>query len=573
MNENLEDLKQKAGQLAANNRWDELIPVCTELIDLAQETSEKAYAYLQRGFAYLQKRDLDQAIADFTKTLEHKDDYAQAYLGLGIVWSNKRDHDRAITYFNKAVELHPRDAMMYVHRGVTYDEKGDYDRAIADFSEAINLDPRHALAYHNRGLTYSHRGRTYTQRGMTSEAIAEFDEAIRDFSEAIGLNLKEASTYSGRGGAYIEKGNYGFALNDFISADECDPNLKMRAPAIYIASQIAAIYKGTNQADAKATAFKFYFKLFRASDTVKINRFWGPQAEVAHYTSLHTLKSLADKGRFRLYNAAYMNDPEEGRVFFEIMNSRPEINIDIEDSFYQDSKLHPSPAYIGSFVITDENQQESKDELFLWRTYGKHDAEEAAGACLIFKGHNFAETAEIQIGGMHQQSPTGNNQPFQHSQQEESTELPTLYKVSYIESENKALNEELGDLAKCLKQIEDEVINKADDKKEQLRNLVCQILDSIRFLFKKSHYQAEKEVRIIQVHYFRENEESTTDGIQVDTEQIPPRFYLETSKDFRFSEVILGPKTRHIEEWLRWLKQQGHDYVKQSAIKYGTKYI
>ena len=569
MNKKIEDLEQKVTVLNQEKNWDKLVTVFTELIDLITDNNKKAVLYANRGTVYYKTGDYDRAIADFDKAIELNPNNAEAHLGLGIVWSKKGDHDRTIAHFNKAVDLRPADAMMYIHRGLTHDEKGDYDLAIADFSKAINLDRTNTLAYHNRGLTYSHRGRTYTQQGMTSNALADFDKAIQDFSEAIGLNLNEASTYGGRGGVYIEKGNYDLAFNDFVSADECDPNLKMSAPGIYIASQIAGIYKGRKQKDDKITAFKFYFKLFKASDAVKINRFWGPKAEVAHYTSLHTLKMLATKKRFRLYNANYMNDPEEGRAFFEIMNSLPEIDIDIEDTFYRDSKLHPSPAYIGSFVMTDENKQKPKDELFLWRTYGKHDAEEAAGACLIFNGSNFSKIAEIQIGGMPQQPLSGNSQPFQLSQQEQATKPPTLYNVSYIEGESKELTEELGDLAKCLKQIEDEVLRKADDKKEPLRTLVCQMLDSIRFLFKKSHYQAEKEVRIIQVHYFRENEESSTDKIKVDTEQIPPRFYLEASESLRFSEVILGPQARGVPEWQRWLKEQGHDNVEQSQIKYG----
>ncbi len=571
MNKKIEDLEQKVTVFNQEKNWDKLVPVFTELIDLVTDNNRKAILYANRGTVFYKTGDYDRAIADFDKAIELNPNDAEAHLRLGVVWSKKGDHDRAIAYFNEAVKLRPKDAMMYIHRGVTYDEMGDFDQAIADFSRAINLDPTNALAHHNRGLSYSHRGRTYTQRGMTSNALEDFDKAIHDFSKAIELNLKEASTYSGRGSAYIEKENYDLALNDFVSADECDPNLKMSAPGIYIASQIAAIYKGANQEDDKVTAFKFYFMLFKASDAVKINRLFDPKTEVAHYTSLHTLKMLATKKRFRLYNANYMNDPEEGRAFFEIMNGRPEIDIDIEDTFYRDSKLHPSPAYIGSFVMTDENKQKPKDELFLWRTYGKHDAEEAAGACLIFKGSNFSKTAEIQISGMPQQPLTGNSQPFQLSEQEQATTPPTLYNVSYIEGESKGLTEELGDLAKCLKQIKDEVLKKADDKKEQLRSLVCQMLDSIRFLFKKSHYQAEKEVRIIQVHYFRENEESSTDEIKVDTEQIPPRFYLETHENFRFSEVILGPQARGVSEWKHWLKKRDIK-ADQSKIPYGKQY-
>ena len=645
MNENLEDLKQRASQLFHDKNWDKLIPVCTKIFDLEQEPHEKARAYVHRGIAYLYKGDFDQAITDFTKALELKDNYAEAYCergiaysvkddldraiadftkalelkvnyaeayhnrgvayslkddldqaitdftealeidhddaethrGCGLAWSRKGDHERAIAYFNESIRLRPENSMMYVDRGITYDEKGDYGQAIADFTKAINLDPINVLAWHNRGLAHSHRGRTYTQRGMTSKAIVDFDKAIHNFDEAIRLNPKEASTYSGRGGVYIEKESYDLALNDFVSADKCDPNQKMRAPAIYITSQIADIYKEASQEDDKVTAFKFYFKLFMASDAVKRNRFWGPKAEVAHYTSLHTLKTLAKKKRFRFYNAAYMNDPEEGRVFFEIMK---ESGIDVQQVFYGDEDTpYPSPAYIGSFVRVDAKEPEQKDKLFLWRTYGKHDGQEATGACLIFKheGTVFAENCVPQIGAMQQlQLKPLMSAGDRKNPDERQLLKPELYKIVYSDKENnQELSKELSELAESLKQIKKHIEEAKDDNsKKELRKLVRELLDNIRFLFKASHYSEEREVRVVQICYYDGNMTQEADEIKVDTKQIPPRFYLETSKDFRFSEVILGPKARGVPEWKRWLNEHDNTLsVKRSGIKYGKPYL
>lgn len=612
MNENLENLKHEADRFAKNKRWDELIPVCTKLIDLVQETSDKALAFLLRGTAYLQKGDFDQAIADYTKALQQDvtvaanysyynlavaylqaGDFDQAIVNfkealrvnpadkealraLGVACSKKGTHEQALTYFNEAVEAHPDDATIYIDRGITYAQKGEYDKAIADLTTAMNLDPMNAIVYHNRGLTYSKRGRTYTQSGAKADATADFDKAIDDFTDAIRLDPMAALPLGGRGEAYIEKESYNLALDDLARADECDPNLKLSAPAIYIASQIASIYRGAEQEDDKATALKFYFKIFKATDAVKTSRFFGPKAEVAHYSSLHTLKTLATKGRFRFYNAVYMNDPEEGRVFFEIMK---EYAIDVQEVFYGDkASPSPSPAYIGSFVLVDTREPDEKDKLFLWRTYGKHEEQEAAGSCLIFKhdGTVFAENCGTQIGAMQQRqvlsklpAPTSDTSLPETGQPQK----PELYRIVYGDKEtNEEVSEELKQLADSLRQIRDYLSDKDAGIQDGLKQLARELLDTIRFLFKASHYSEEREVRVVQIRYYDENIMQEADEIKVDAEQIPPRFYLETSKDFRFSEVILGPKTRHIEEWLRWLKQQGHDHVKQSTIKYGTKY-
>ena len=151
---------------------------------------------------------------------------------------------------------------------------------------------------------------------------------------------------------------------------------------------------------------------------------------------------------------------------------------------------------------------------------------------------------------------------------------PDLYEIVYSEEEtNQGLSEELKKLAESLKQIKEHIEKEEDvGKKRELKKLARDLLDTIRFLFKARHYRQEKEVRVVQVRYY--DEEKTTQGpddIQVDMEHVPPRFYLETHENFRFSEVILGPNARGIPEWKRWLKKRGIK-AEQSNIPYGKPY-
>ena len=46
MNENLENLKKKAYQLLDDKNWDELIPICTEIIELGEEPSAESVCLL-----------------------------------------------------------------------------------------------------------------------------------------------------------------------------------------------------------------------------------------------------------------------------------------------------------------------------------------------------------------------------------------------------------------------------------------------------------------------------------------------------------------------------------------------
>ena len=664
MNENLENLKQKAWQLFDDKNWDELIPICTKIIELEKSPRIKAFAYSRRGFAHSKKGNSSQAMADFVKALELTSKDLPAYLSRDLIYS-KDDLDREIAGSTKALELSPNDEFTYHYRGVMYDKRGDLDLAIADFTKAIELSPNYALPYFHRGIAYdkrgdldlaiadftkaielspnymeayNHRGRVYSNKGDFDRAIADFtralelnpnyaeiyhyrgvtyyhkgdfDRAIADFNKALELNPDYAEAHLSRGlvyfykedyaqaiadsnkalelkpigtvrkrahllrgATYFLKGNLLNAFDDFVDSNKYDPGLKFISPQNYVASQIADIYKGSKKED-KAKAFELYSKLLHSIIKIQLKQFYKSEEgrEVTHYTSLHTLKDLAKKEHFRFYNAAYMNDPEEGSVFFNIMK---ESGIDVKKDFYEEDEdpPYPSPAYIGSFIMVDSNNQEQRDELFLWRTYGKHNGQEAAGACLIFRheGTCFAKTYEPQVGGMQrlQSEPSMVTGDLKNPGERQQSK-PALYKILYMDKETKKeLSEELNELAESLKQVEHHASKRRGNKKNRLKRLARELLDNIRFLFKASHYKEEHEVRVIQFCYYDENMSQGPDGINIDTEQIPPHFYLDAHDSFRFDEVILGPEAHGVREWTQWLKKRGIK-AKKSEIKYGKQ--
>ena len=557
MNEEIQKLIERATQLFKQGKWDECIPVLTEHISLEDDSQLKSEAFSMRGVAYNNKGDYDCAITDFNEAIRLNPNDARAFHVRGVAYYNKGDCDRAIADFDETIRLNLEDADdAFSYRGAAYCKKGDYIRAIADCNEAIRLNPNDARAFNNRGFAFYNKG--------------EYDRAITDFNEAIRLNPDRAEAFNNLRVAYANKGDYDSAFKYSLVADEKDEELKSAYAGIYIGIQIKEIL-GDDEIN-KTEAFRLYSVLHTAITEIKRNQFYEPEEgkEVAHYTSLHTLKKLTNKEEcFRLYNADYMNDPEEGRVFFEIMRGYGIENV--EEVYYgnNEKKPHLSPAYIGSFIRVGSKEPKQKDKLFLWRTYGKHDGQEATGTCLIFKneGANFASSPPLGIGAMAQMQG-------QQSSVRQPTK-PALYSIAYRSdcTEKKELSSALGALATSLggintfyEKLED------DEQKKRLAKLVRELLDDIRFLFKANHYREEREVRVVHVSYYEENMMQEQDGIKVDTEQIPPRFYLETHKNFRFSEVILGPKTRGVQEWQRWLKEQGHDKVEPSEIKYGTKY-
>jgi len=79
---------------------------------------------------------------------------AEKYFYRGLDLQDNGLHDEAIKEYTKSIELNPNNALAYYHRGIAYDELGEYEEVIADYTKAIEIDPDFADAYFNRGHFY-----------------------------------------------------------------------------------------------------------------------------------------------------------------------------------------------------------------------------------------------------------------------------------------------------------------------------------------------------------------------------------------------------------------------------------
>lgn len=193
---------------------DEAIAELSKIID---KNPQNAEAYYLRGRTYVAKIDdlnssrdpgfakhvpsawSDQAIADFTKTIEIDPQYIDAYLYRGI-WTE------SLSDFNKAIELNPNNAKAYYYRACYAKRKGDTNRDIADLTKAIEIDPNYAAAYFERGMVYRSKDLN--------------NQAISDFSKAIEINPNFTEAYEWRAWAYYDKKEYDKSWKDVYKAEE-----------------------------------------------------------------------------------------------------------------------------------------------------------------------------------------------------------------------------------------------------------------------------------------------------------------------------------------------------------------
>ena len=139
-------------------------------------------------------------------------EYARRYFNLGYASYDKKDYDQSIEYFTKSIKLDPGYVNSYRNRGFDFNLKGEYDRAIEDYTKAIELDPNYTDTYLNRGAAYYNKG--------------EYDRAIRDCNEAMELGITNPFSYYIRGLAYSKKEEHARAIEDHTKAIELDLDFK-----------------------------------------------------------------------------------------------------------------------------------------------------------------------------------------------------------------------------------------------------------------------------------------------------------------------------------------------------------
>ncbi len=151
-----------------------VIDYLTKIIGANPQNSQ---AYFHRGKAYFKRGELDNAIADYDKSIELNPDNAEVYGNRGLALYGKGDLSGAIESFTQGINLAPKDPrtlLVYINRANAYVGKGDYENAFADFDSVIALDSQNTWAYYNRGLAYKIKGDT--------------DKAVADFKKILEIN-------------------------------------------------------------------------------------------------------------------------------------------------------------------------------------------------------------------------------------------------------------------------------------------------------------------------------------------------------------------------------------------------
>lgn len=215
-----------------------------------------------------------------------------------------------------------------------------------------------------------------------------------------------------------------------------------------------------------------------------------------------------------LSNTAYLNDPNEGVLFHEIMSRegfrelRGYFN---EKKLSGETEIDPSEVYVASLSCDKE------ERLPMWVQYG-----------------DWGRGCRIEF---------------------EVSERDEFRKLKYYDKKELPLQE-----------AQDYIINQSSfTVKLILVDLLRKYMSQNGFLYKEKYYEHENEVRILRIaptQNAKEDTENIRDG------EIFPRMHLESYYYMKILSITLGPRCENPEHVALALKKLGVPVVKKSRIQF-----
>ena len=291
-----------------------------------------------------------------------------------------------------------------------------------------------------------------------------------------------------------------------------------------------------------------------------------------HYTKGSTLqimlnqegndkKDFSVSGKIRLYNANYMNDPEEGIVIEQILG------LDRRDV------LEPSSWFLMSFT-------NKTDDLAMWSQYG----DDAKGVCLVLREEDFSRFTSFNDVSWRQEKNilefsdkmyllkselnSGFEKSIFRSESENSVDTVNdegtepnsvekdsdskgnsdyLYRIAYVKhtEENLKLERtelfeksEIEELEKLLNSLKEKLDSGSKVTEENYQYAISECIEEIRYLFKSVDYKYENELRILRYA----NLDPSNKEIKIDKTSGVGKLYVERKNSIQIGEVIFGPK-------------------------------
>ncbi|MBS0266162.1 MAG: tetratricopeptide repeat protein [Planctomycetes bacterium] len=157
-----------------------------------------------RGAIRFGRGEYDEAVADFSATLEEDADTVPALTMRGCCYDAQGQHDKAQADFDAAIRLSPNDLHLYEVRIQNALHRHDFTQAFADCEQVFQLAP-------------TDPGRL-TMRSEIYDAQGDLQKALDDCNDALCENPRSSRAYCLRARLWQKRGHTRHALDDLQMA-------------------------------------------------------------------------------------------------------------------------------------------------------------------------------------------------------------------------------------------------------------------------------------------------------------------------------------------------------------------
>jgi tetratricopeptide (TPR) repeat protein len=177
---------------------------------LERENPQSLMAPYYLGRLYTDRKQYPQALEEFKKSVERRDDFEAGYLSMGLVQELMGKTGDAIETYRKVAALNPHNFEIIQHLAQLYIQQNDLDNALALFQRLLDADPENHDAQVKIGLIYS-------ERKQYEKAAEYFAAAAHALPEDLKVRHYLASSL-------IAAGRYEDALKEYTVILERDPD-------------------------------------------------------------------------------------------------------------------------------------------------------------------------------------------------------------------------------------------------------------------------------------------------------------------------------------------------------------
>jgi len=471
--------------------------------------STQSYAYLSLADSYFKQKRFDLSIANFEKALDIDPNDVFSLYTIGFVYENMREYEKAGLYYGKVLNIDPADQYALNGMGGCFFRKEEYENAKSFFNRAIVSDPTYLFPYYNLGTL--------------SFNLNDYAAAEKTFMLVLSIDKNDPVANKGLGDVYFQQELFEKSLEHYKGTMS---HLKMEN-----VHEKANVTERIGEIE-KILGIPGYNKIRKLINEVKATLKYS-SGSLSHYTSLEVTKAIVLKSSpFRLSEGSFLNDTSEGKELFNFL----ELQLpDYAGLGLIATPFIPKP-FIGSFVTASK-----KDDLNLWRMYGKQEKDEAKGCSLTFDLKLFLKDLQSKYGYFRPEKLKNSDKYVIRVLSK--IEQFNFYRVAYRKSTTKNFTipdgEELEENFNILMQNLAERVNEFDKTNNENLKALFELLNEIAYLIKTSEYQFEYEIRLVLKGF-------TFDKIT----DAPPRVYIELVNVLPSLEVItFGPKVEKPEEW------------------------